>query len=303
MTDDGTTLSAAVRNAAATLRSCGVPDAANDARILLTAATGLRREDMLREPDLMLEPESVSDFEMLVRRRADREPVSRILGRREFRSLVFELGTDTLDPRPDSEVIVETVIDYAGFLPRPATVLDLGTGTGCLLLSVLNDLPNARGVGTDINPSAVEMARLNALRHGLADRVEFLETSWADAVNRPVDIVVSNPPYIRSADISGLAPEVADYDPRAALDGGSDGLDAYRALAKHIPNCLAADGIAVLEIGAGQKEDVEQIFIAAGFQLVEVRDDFGGHARGLVFSRTPLSDWLIKPGKKGLESE
>lgn len=297
-------LSSLLRDAAENLRTAGVVDAMADARILAANALGLSREDMLREPHRDLDPAGQKVFEKMIARRCDREPVARILGQREFRSLSFRLASDTLEPRPDSETIVEAAVEYGSRLPAagPLRVLDIGTGTGCLLLAVLTELPGSTGVGTDIAGGAVETANRNAGDLGLSDRAVLIRTDWTDDVTGTFDLVVSNPPYIETAEIETLAPEVSGHDPLAALDGGADGLDAYRAIAGRLAQFLSPAGVAVFEIGSMQRDAVAAIFAAQGVLLVETRDDFGGHPRALVFAAEPLPEWLTNAGKKGLET-
>jgi release factor glutamine methyltransferase len=296
------TLLGELLRAAACLRDADVPDAMVDARILAAAAFGLTREGMLMDPHYPVDALAQARFRSMIDRRCAREPVARIIGSREFRSLDFRLGTETLEPRPDSETLVEVAVSYGRAMPDAARVLDLGTGTGCLILSVLNELPDATGIGTDISPGAVKTASRNAECLGLADRVGFVLADWTDGIAGPFDLVLSNPPYITTAEIAGLAPEVALYDPLSALDGGNDGLDAYRALARRIGALLSPSGVVVLEIGAGQQDDVTAIFEGRGFTLVGTRKDLGGHARALSFATEPLSEWLTAILKKGLET-
>lgn len=291
-----------LRSAAEYLRLAGVPDAMADARILASATLELSREDMLREPQREILSEARAAFEAAIRRRCDREPVGRILGRREFRSLDFILGPDTLEPRPDSETIVDAAVAYGTRLTNSARVLDIGTGTGCLLLAVLNELPGSHGVGVDIATGAVETAAENAGCLGFSGRAEFLCSNWTDATVGRFDLVLSNPPYIETAAIATLAPEVSRHDPARALDGGADGLEAYREIAGRLGHCLSPDGVAILEIGATQRDAVSDIFAARGFGLVESRDDYGGHPRGLIFAAEPVPEWLTAVGKKGLET-
>jgi len=298
------TLATVLRDADEELRTAGVDDAMSDARILAAHALGLSREDMLREPHRELAAADLQLFDDMISRRCGREPVARILGRREFRSLFFRLAPDTLDPRPDSETIVEAAVDYGSQLlgADPVRVLDIGTGTGCLLLSMLNELPGSTGVGTDIAGGAVETADRNAVDLGLSGRARFICTDWTDAVAGVFDLVVSNPPYIATAEIATLAPEVSDHDPLKALDGGADGLDAYRVIAGRLGQILSPNGVSVCEIGSTQRDAVAAIFAAQGFSLVETRDDFGGHPRALVFGMDPLPEWLTNARKKGLET-
>lgn len=302
MTGSAVTLSAMLRSAAEDLRKAGVPDAMSDARVLAATALGITREDMLREPHQETDHAELAAFADMIARRCGREPVSRIVGAREFRSLAFRLGPDTLDPRPDSEIIVEAAVAYGERIPAPVRVLDIGTGTGCLLLAVLNELPGAVGIGTDIAEGAVEIAALNADEHNLSGRTTFVRTNWTDGIEDGFDVILSNPPYIETAEIATLAPEVSDYDPVTALDGGPDGLVAYRDLAGRLARSLAPEGVAVIEIGAMQSQAVTQIFALAGFPLVEIRHDFGGHPRCLVFARSASSKWLTAEAKKGLET-
>ena len=302
MTPELLTLSGVLRLAAEDLRTAGVPDAMVDARILAAAAFDLSREDMLLEPHRPVDADVQARFWLMIGRRSAREPVARILGSREFRSLDFGLGPETLEPRPDSEAIVELAVAYGRAFPGALRVLDLGTGTGCLLLSVLNDLPDARGVGSDIAAGAIEVASRNAESLGLTERARFVCTDWTDGIEGPFDMVLSNPPYITTDEIAGLAPEVAAYDPSAALDGGTDGLGAYRALAPRVVPMLSPSGVVVLEIGAGQQDDVTSIFKMSGFRPVDTRNDLGGHVRALSVAMEPIPEWLTNVGKKGLET-
>lgn len=302
MTAGQPTLSGELRRAAECLREAGVPDAMVDARILAAAAFGLSREDMLLEPHRPVDIKAQARFRCMIDQRCDRAPVARIIGVREFRSLDFRLGAETLEPRPDSETVVEMAVSYGRVMPGAVRILDLGTGTGCLLLSVINELPNATGVGSDIAPGAVETASQNAASLGLADRVRFVRADWTDGIDGPFDVILSNPPYISTAEIAELSPEVAMYDPSSALDGGDDGLEAYRALARQVRDVMSPRGVVVLEIGAGQKEDVTGIFEARGFELVGTRTDLGGHVRALSFGVQPLAEWLTDALKKGLET-
>ncbi len=284
MTGDSFVLSDELRQATNRLRDAGIEGAATDVRLLIGAAAGLSPEDMLRDSDLKLSPDQKTRVETMIRRRADREPVSRILGRREFHSLSFEVTPATLDPRPDSEVIVEAAIDYARIMGGEPTILDIGTGTGCLLLSTLVALPDATGIGTDIDPEAIAVARRNADSLGCTSRLQFQTVDWLSGVEGRFDIVLSNPPYIPSGDIADLAPEVSQYDPRTALDGGPDGLDAYHVLADRIPKILSPSGVTLMEIGAGQADNVTGLFAAAGWHPLESRADLAGHDRCLAFA-------------------
>ena len=282
MTAVETDLREVLSGATSMLSEVGIKDALTDGRILASAAFGLSREDMLRDPYVVLTTERVSIFWEMIAQRRSREPVSRILGKREFRSLEFQVVEGTLDPRPDSEIIVEAALEVANKMPDDLRILDIGTGTGCLLLATLAELHGAYGVGTDIDMDAITCAGRNASALGLSGRVEFLHTSWIARVKPPFDIVLSNPPYIPSRDIPGLEPEVKEYDPLIALDGGADGLDAYRALSGCIGTVLSSTGTVIVEVGAWQASQVAEIFTGAGYRLVGSRRDLAGHERALI---------------------
>lgn len=285
-----------LREAAATLagrlRQAGIPTPELDARLLLCAAAGISHEQLLLDPGRPLTGAEQARLEQLAKRRENREPVSRILGRREFRGRDFLVSPATLDPRPDSETLIEAAAELYGD-GAPGSILDLGTGTGCLLLSLLEAFPDACGLGIDISEEVVATARSNAERLGLADRARFRAGDWADGVEGAFDLVVSNPPYISSADIAGLAPEVARHEPRAALDGGPDGLAAYRRIAADLARVLASGGAVLLEIGAGQEVAVLEIANRAGLGPHPGRAgpwrDLAGHARCVALARQMVS--------------
>ena len=277
-------LSDVVRDAVITLEAAGVPNVHLDVRLIAARALGVKREDLLREPECFLSPDVLKVFNANICRRADREPVSRIFGQREFRSLEFLVDSNVLDPRPDSEIIVETVIDLAQRITGAVRILDIGTGSGCLLLAILDAFPDASGVGVDIDGAAIQNAITNARRLGLLERSKFIQSVWTEGVNEKYNIIVSNPPYIRTQDIDKLAPEVSIYDPRCALDGGPDGLAAYREIACRISSLMSNEGFVVVEIGTSQKETVTHIFNNASYRLDKVRQDLGGLDRCLVFS-------------------
>ena len=282
-----TTLRDALAAATRRLAEAGIPEARLDARLLLQHRLGLRREDVFLQADRPLTAEEAAGYEALLARRLAREPVSRILGEREFWSLPFRLSPDTLDPRPDTETLVEAVLDRVPVRVAPLRLLDLGTGSGCILLALLHELPNAAGLGVDRAPGAARTARENAGRLGLAGRAGFAVSDWATAVRGPFDIVVSNPPYIPAADIAALAPEVRRHDPALALAGGADGLDPYRLLAREMPRLLRAGGTAAFEVGIGQDRDVAALLAASGLEVLEVRRDLGGIGRCVVARARP----------------
>jgi release factor glutamine methyltransferase len=273
------TVAEALSQASRRLAEAGVDNPRLDARLLLAASLGLPVADVPLLGERLLAAHEEAAFESRIARRVAREPASRILGSREFWSLPFALGTDTLDPRPDSETLVEAAL--AQFGPEPRRVLDLGTGSGCLLLAILSERPSWSGIGLDIAPGAIAVARDNAKRLGLAERARFETGDWQETAGA-FDLIVANPPYIPSDEIASLAPEVGRYEPRRALDGGADGLDAYRSLAPVIAGHLQPDGRTVLEIGKGQGDHVAVILSAAGVNVRDRRRDLSGIERCLV---------------------
>lgn len=267
------------RAAEARLTEAGVDTPDLDARLLIQHALTLTREQLLFTPDAPVTPEQAAAVHALIERRAAREPVSRILGERAFWSLELSLNPDTLDPRPDTETIVDAALDAVPDRSAPLRILDLGTGTGCILLALLAELPNAGGLGIDLSPGAVEAATANAARNALAARARFRTGNWGDGLAERFDLVVSNPPYIPSRDIPSLDPEVREHDPLQALDGGADGLDAYRAIAAQLPRLLAPGGTTALEVGIGQAPDVAALLEAAGLTVTGIFRDLGGVER------------------------
>lgn len=272
---------ALLRDAAARLDAAGVEDARRDARLLLAEALGVEAHRLILEPETDVPPEAAARFEGFVVARAERVPVSRILGRREFWGLSFRLSLATLDPRPDSETLVEAVLKAFPDRMAPLRVLDFGTGTGCLLLAVLSEYPNASGLGIDKADDAVVTAHANASDLGLADRVEIRLGDWGEGLTGTFDIILSNPPYIEAGVVPMLAPEVARHDPLLALAGGADGLDAYRRLLPDVARLLAPQGHAFLELGQGQAPDVAEIAASCGLQRCAVHADLAGIARCL----------------------
>ncbi|GGH32512.1 release factor glutamine methyltransferase [Alsobacter metallidurans] len=284
-----TTRLAALKQLGEAFREVGIETAQRDARLLTLDAAGLTHAQLIQAPRERLGDQAAAKLREHVRRRLTREPVARILGEWEFWSLPFTLAPDVLVPRPDSETVVAAAL-LALKERRNASdglrVLDLGTGSGCLLVALLTELKGATGVGVDLAPQAVETARFNAARNGVADRAEFTESDWAQAITGQFDLVVSNPPYIANAVIEGLEPEVKQHDPRLALAGGPDGLDAYRAIAQALPGILAPDGVVALEIGSDQAESVPAIYRAAGYAVEGPFADFGARPRAIVLRRT-----------------
>jgi release factor glutamine methyltransferase len=280
-----TSVRTALSNATARLSAAGISDARREARLLVAAALGWEVARVLGFPELEMTTAANQRLETLLIRRSAREPVSRILGYREFWSLRFALSADTLDPRADSETLIEASLAALDDRERAYRVLDFGTGTGCLLLALLAELPHAVGIGTDCSQGALETARQNAAALDLGDRARFVRGNWGDGLSGQWDVVLANPPYVASRELDGLMPEVARYEPRLALDGGADGLTAYRALAPEIARLLAPAGIAAIEVGAGQAPAVAATMAGAGLVLRAIRHDLSGVDRCLVLGR------------------
>lgn len=258
-------------------------EAAQDARVLVSGILGLSATDLILHDRRLLSAEERERIEAAVKRRLAGEPVYRILGERSFYGLTFKLSDDTLEPRPDTEVLVETVLEAVEQSEADLRILDLGLGTGAIILSLLHALPKAHGVGCDISEGAVATARQNAERLGLSSRFEARVSDWFEAVEGRFDIIVSNPPYIESDEIEALAREVRQFDPRAALDGGPDGLAPYREIARHAAGFLNENGLVAVEIGWRQRADVTGIFEENGFVLQKAVADLGGNDRVLMF--------------------
>lgn len=269
-----------LKRGAATLAAAGNEHPWREARLLLAHATGLTEAALIGYPERAVDAGGA--YTALIGRRAAHEPMSHILGRREFWSLEFEVTADTLDPRPDSETIIETALDNLRNRPQELRILDLGTGTGCLLAALLKEFPVAWGLGIELCPATAMVARRNIARLKLADRGRIVVADWTVTLNGVFDIVVANPPYIPSAEIARLQPEVAAYEPKVALDGGPDGLAAYRRLMPDLARILADEGVAVIEFGAGQHDAVTGLAMANGLTVRAVRADLAGRPRCLV---------------------
>jgi len=264
------------------LRGAAIEAPRLEARRLLAHVLGTTEEALLRDPRAAVPADKAAHFAALLARRVAREPFAYLTGRVGFWTLELEVSPATLIPRADSETLVEAALAACPDKGAARRVLDLGTGTGALLLAVLSEVPAASGVGIDIKPAAVALAERNAVRLGLADRAGFLAGDWAAAVLSPFDLILCNPPYIESAAIAGLMPEVARHEPASALDGGADGLSAYRRIIADLPRLLAPRGLAVLELGQGQQAAVEALGKAAGFRPEACSADLGGVPRALV---------------------
>jgi release factor glutamine methyltransferase len=281
----GVSLQAACELMTQAFRARGIDDPQADARILAAHALSLSRAQLISQAERALEPREVDAMSSRAARRLRREPVSRILGRREFWGLPLTIDASVLDPRPDTETVVELALDWITtrhLRNEKLRVLDIGTGSGALLLALLSELRAASGVATDKSLAALSLARGNARRLGIADRCAFVACDFAKALRGSFDLVVSNPPYVSSDDISRLPAEVRDYDPRLALDGGEDGLDAYRAVAADAVRLLVPRGRLVVELGQGQANAVNVIATSAGLSVeMPPRPDLAGISRAL----------------------
>lgn len=266
------------------LEAAGVDTPVLDARLLVEAGAGVSRLDIVTDPRRVLSAEQVDGVNALTRRREGREPMGHILGRRHFWTLEFEVNRDVLTPRPETEFVVEVALKSIAH-DQPARVLDLGVGSGAILLTVLAERPNAHGVGVDISEAALSVARANAQALGVADRVALMAGDWDHGLDGMFDLVLSNPPYIASHEIAGLEPEVAQFEPRIALDGGADGLDAYRVIVANLPRLLKPGGVFALEVGKGQADAVNALAQAAGLSTGEPKRDLAGVPRVVVGER------------------
>ncbi len=264
-------------------RKAGIDTAELDARLFAEAAFEMDRLELVNREREAVPAKQLKALEAFAARRLKGEPVVRILGEKEFWGLSFKLNAATLVPRPETELLVERGLEVIGALNSPR-VLDLGTGTGCIPIALLTEYSDISAVAVDLSAEALEMARFNANRHGVGSRFTTLKGSWFDPLEpgERFDLITSNPPYIESSVIAGLMPEVREHDPRLALDGGPDGLAAYRAIAAEAGLFLKADGVLLLEIGSGQGHAVSDIFVGAGFAEVDVVPDLAGLDRMVV---------------------
>lgn len=293
--DTARTIAAARKALTELFRAAGIDSPDADARLLIAEALDIGRTELTVHADRALAPDQLKAIDALAQRRLAREPVARILGRKEFWSLPLDVSAAVLVPRPETETIVEAALDFVvrggkglkNLRMERLRILDIGTGSGALILALLKELEQAHGTATDISAAALAVARANAEKFDLAARCTFVECNIADGVTGPFDLIVSNPPYIVQAEIAMLDPEVRDYDPALALDGGGDGLDAYRAIARDMRRLLAPGGRLIVELGAGQELAVRTLFAHAGLNVTSVRDDLAGIPRAL--SAAPAS--------------
>lgn len=281
---DGASVSEAISLLAQAFHTAGIEAADVDGRLLVGHALHLDRARLIAQSDRILEAREINVISALAARRLKREPVSRILGQKEFWSIALAITPDVLVPRPETETVVEGALDFVvrgGLRMEKLRILDIGTGSGALLLALLRELPNATGTGTDISTGALKVARENAARCGVEGRCTFVVCDIASVVEGPFDLLVSNPPYIAHSEITSLAPEVKNYDPTVALDGGDDGLAAYRAIAADAKRLLAPGARMFVELGAGQEAAVRDLFTNVGLIAGIARTDLAGIPRVL----------------------
>jgi release factor glutamine methyltransferase len=287
----GQTVETARRALTLRFKSGAIESAELDARLLVGAVLGLDLTGLITAARRQLAPNEATRLEEFTQRRLAREPVARILGHKDFWGLTLKLSQETLVPRPDTETVVELALEMLradGGLSRQLRIADLGTGSGAILLALLSELPNAEGFGTDISAQALQTAETNAANAGLFDRAKFIACDYASGLSGRFDLIVSNPPYVRSADIAGLAAEVREYDPLAALDGGADGLSAYRALIPQATRLLAPGAALVVEAGEYQSGQIEGLMAAQGLTPAGVpKADLAGIQRAVAGRKMP----------------
>jgi release factor glutamine methyltransferase len=287
---DGASVSEALRLVAQAFRAASIVEAELDARVLVGHALHLDRAKLIAQSDRILEAREITVISALAARRLRHEPVSRILGQKEFWSLPLSVTRNVLVPRPETETVVEAALDFVvrrALRMEKLRIIDIGTGSGALLLALLQELPNAIGTGTDVSKAALEVARANTAHCGFERRCSFVACDMASGVQGPFDLIISNPPYIAHDELASLAPEVRDYDPMVALDGGDDGLAAYRAIAAEATRLLAPGGQLFVELGAGQEPAVRALFTNAGLTVGAARKDLAGIPRVLGAGLVP----------------
>jgi release factor glutamine methyltransferase len=273
---------------AKSLAAVGIPSARLDAEMVMGHVLGLTREQLMASADFLLSEVHLRSYRKLLRRRLEREPIAYITGRQEFWSLELRVLPDVLIPRPETERLVEISLALARELPKTSSlrVLDIGTGSGAIAISLAKELPSAVIWATDVSAAALEIARSNAAGNGVAARIRFLHGDLFEAIGEftgRFTLIVSNPPYVRSAEIDALEPEVSGWEPRAALDGGADGLDFYRRIVQQARNYLAPDGAVAVEVGADMGKEVSRLFTAADYYTgVVIVQDYAGRDRVVV---------------------
>jgi release factor glutamine methyltransferase len=277
-----TTIAEAVQAGAERLARSGVPDPQKDARWLMSAALAIPRSRLLAASAERIEDAVLATFLQMIEARSRRQPVAQIIGRREFWGREFLVTGDVLDPRPETETLVEIALES---VPPAARILDLGTGSGVLIVTLLAERADATGIAVDIDRAALQVAAANAARHSVDRRVIFRQSDWAQAIDGPFDLIVSNPPYVPADMLTGLYPEVRDWEPRHALTAGPSGLEAYERIAGDLDRLLAASGAALFEIGYDQGNSVATVFRNSGFGAVDVHRDLSGRDRVISVRR------------------
>lgn len=282
-----TTIGSLLHHIMQRLEQAGIEETRLEARLILCHALEVDTTVLIGYPEREISADRQVAIEAILTRRCQREPLSQIFGQKEFWSLSFKVTADTLTPRPDSETLIEAVLRHRPDLDHPLRILDLGTGTGCLLLSLLSEYPKAQGLGVDISQGAVDVAQENAIALGVSDRCAIVQGSWFNPVagRGPFDIIISNPPYIPQGEKDRLQPEVRDYDPDLALFGGEDGLDPYRLIAERGAQYLSENGLIVVEFGQGQENDVRAIMEFSTLKTLEECRDLGGITRCAIISK------------------
>jgi release factor glutamine methyltransferase len=275
-------ISAALLRAFILLKAAGINSYKLDARILLQYSCNLTHEIIIAKANLLVE---TSIFDNMLKRRALREPISHILGVREFYGYNFKVTSDTLDPRPDSESLIDAALEYFSNKDQKIKILDLGTGTGCLLLTLLKLYDNASGIGIDISENALKIARENAKNLDVDQRVSFILSNWADKIDQQFDLIITNPPYIKDQDILELEDEVRIYEPNLALSGGEDGLDSYKLIAASIAGLLNKNAIIIVESGQDQENDIISIFKQYNLEKLSIKKDLTGINRVIIFHK------------------
>jgi len=264
------------------LKTSGIATPFLDAELLLASALGKKREFVIGRPEYEVANHDREVFEVLIKRRASFEPVAKIIGIKEFWGQDFIVSRATLDPRPDSESLIEAALELFPDKNSAFKILDLGTGSGCLLLTILKEYPNSQGIGVDIAQDTLNIAILNSQKIGLAKRSNFILNDWTDGMEGKFDLIISNPPYIKKSDIEKLAPEVSIYEPRLALDGGHDGLEFYRKLAPEMMGLLNKEGYAIFEFGKEQHLEIKEIFENAGMNFISFKNDLSDEPRCII---------------------
>jgi release factor glutamine methyltransferase len=283
------TIAAALAEAGGRLRAVGADSPELDARVLLRQVTGHEDAWLIANPDAEIDRTALQGYAELLERRERREPVSQIVGEREFWSRTFRVTADVLTPRPDTETLIETVLSRIEDRDAPLRILDLGTGSGCIALTLLAECPNATALGVDASPAALEVAAFNADVLGVSERVEWRETDWCEGIEGPFDVIVSNPPYIAGYELQHLDPEVREFEPNMALDGGADGMAAYRRIIPSLKRLGTEDSVIAFELGLGQARGVAALGRVAGLRIAEIDQDIARRARVITFEPTSKS--------------